>query len=187
MTARSLLRAARAVPVAMALAAAAAAPALDAQPVTASALKAAFLLNFTQFVEWTADVVQPNAPVVVCVVGDNAVAEALESTARGRAVTGHEISVRRLHSDGAIRSCQVLFVGTVEPRFSEVITGLKGATVFTVSDRERFANEGGMVELFLENGRMRFAVNVDALQRAHVRLSSRVLGLARIVRDGNVQ
>ena len=60
---------------------------------------------------------------------------------------------------------------------------VKGVFVFTVSDAARFAQTGGMVELFVENGRMRFAVNVDALERAHVRLSSRVLALAKIVRD----
>ena len=55
--------------------------------------------------------------------------------------------------------------------------------MLTVSDAARFAQTGGMVELFIEDGRMRFAVNVDALQRARVRLSSRVLALAKIVRD----
>ncbi len=55
--------------------------------------------------------------------------------------------------------------------------------MLTVSDATRFADTGGMVELFVEGGRMRFAVNVDALQRARIQLSSRVLALAKIVRD----
>jgi hypothetical protein len=58
--------------------------------------------------------------------------------------------------------------------------------VLTVSDAARFAETGGMVELFVEGDRMRFAVNVDALQRARVRLSSRMLGLAKIVKDAKL-
>jgi uncharacterized protein DUF4154 len=160
--------------------------AMQAQAVTASALKAAFLLNFAQFVEWTADVVPAGSPVVLCVVSDTAVAEALEATTKGRAVSGHELSVRRLPSDGSTRACQALFLSSDEPKLAEMIGAVKGAAIFTVSDRVGFANTGGMVELFLEHGRMRFAVNVDALERSHVRLSSRVLGLAKIVRDGDV-
>ena len=85
-------------------------------------------------------------------------------------------------------TCHVLYLaGGDLKRSTEVVGTLKGVFVLTVSDTARFAQTGGMVELFVEDGRMRFAVNVDALQRARVRLSSRVLTLAKIVRDGVVQ
>ncbi len=158
-----------------------------AEAVPASALKAAFLLHFAQFVEWPADALPSDAPIAVCVIGDDAVASAFETTARDRVVAAHALALRRLRAGDSTRSCQVLFVSGSEPRLAETIDAIKGAPVFTVSDKTRFANEGGMVELFLESGHMRFAVNVDAVQRSRVRVSSRVLGLAKIVRDGHVQ
>jgi hypothetical protein len=65
----------------------------------------------------------------------------------------------------------------------ELLQQLKGATVFTVGDEEPFAELGGVANFFVEGSRMRFAVNLQSAQRAHVQLSSRLLALAKIVKD----
>ena len=155
-----------------------------AQSLSAPEIKGGFLFNFAQFVEWPAEAVPAGDPLALCVVDDAAVSDALEQTIKGRTVAGHRLAVRRLKTGAPLPTCHVLYVaGSDLKRALDVVETVQGAVVLTVGDAARFAQTGGMVELFLEGGRMRFAVNVDALQRARVRLSSRVLGLARIVKD----
>ena len=114
------------------------------------------------------------------------VADALELTIKGRTVEGHGLTVKRLKAGAPLPVCHVLYLaGPDLKRALEVVVTVNELFVFTVSDAPRFAQTGGMVELFLDNGRMRFAVNLDALQRARIILSSRVLVLARIVRDAD--
>lgn len=155
-----------------------------AQSVSAPGLKAAYLFNFAQFVEWPADAVPAGAPLTVCIVDDGAVAGALEQTVKGRTVVGHALTVIRLAPVATLPTCHVIYLGGSDQKYSaDLLKALNGRLVLTVSDAPRFARSGGMVELFLEGGRMRIAVNTDALQRGKVRLSSRVLQLATIVRD----
>jgi hypothetical protein len=158
----------------------------SSQSSSAAGLKGAYLVNFTQFVEWPADAIPGGAPLALCVVNDSAVADALEQTIKGRTVNGHALILRRLKAGEPLPTCHVLYLaGSDLKRPADVIETLNGKLVLTVSDASRFSRTGGMVELFLEDGRMRFAVNVDALRRAQVILSSRVLGLARIVKDAD--
>jgi len=154
------------------------------QSVSAPGLKAGYLFTFTKFVEWPADVVPAGAPLSLCVVNDSAVAYLLAQTIRGRSVDGHSLTVRYVKPDTPLATCHVLYLtGSDRKRALDIVGNLEDELVLTVSDAAGFARTGGMVELFIEEGRMRFAVNVDALERAHVRLSSRVLALAKIVRD----
>jgi hypothetical protein len=161
------------------------APAAE-QSVSAPGLTAAFLFNFAQFVEWPAHIVPPGADLVLCVVDDATVAGALEQTIKGRTVLGHQPVVKYVKSGAPLADCHVLYLaGPDLKRALDAIGPVKGLCVFTVSDAGRFAETGGMVELIKDNGKMRFAVNMDALQRGGVRLSSRVLVLAKIVRDAD--
>jgi hypothetical protein len=158
------------------------------QSLAAPELKAAYLFNFMQFMEWPEDAVPAGAALTLCIVDDGAVAEALEQTIKGRTIEGHSLTVRVLKAGGPLPACQLLYLaGSDLKRSLEALATVKGAFALTVGDAERFSQTGGMVELFLEGGRMRFAVNTDAMQRARVRLSSRVLGLAKIVKDAKAQ
>ena len=151
----------------------------------APALTAGFLYNFAKFAEWP--VAAPSGAMTLCVLGDAAVADALDASVRGRTIDGREIAVVRVKPDG-LRACHVLYVSGVDPRRSQqIIDELKTAPVMTVSDRDRFAEGGGVAELFVEAGKMRFAINLDAAQRSGLRLSSRLLSLAKLVKDDHVQ
>ena len=165
---------------AIALLAAAAGSSRAADAATPSALKAAFLFNFAKFADWSG--VQPGVTLVLCVANDDQIGAALADSVRGQAITGHALEVRRLNSDNSLSECHLLFVPASDAR--QMLAKInKGAdTMLTVSDAPGFAQSGGMIELFQESGRMRFAVNVDTAQRAGVRLSSRLLDLAKIVR-----
>ena len=156
-----------------------------AQTATAPVLKAAFLLNLAKFVEWPADVVPAGGPITLCVSGDPAVAEPLADSVKGHTIEDHPLAVRRLAAnDGALRGCQLLYMSGLDaPRTAKLIESLAGVAIFTVSDLDRFAQTGGVAQLFVDGDRLRFAINVDAAQRARLRLSSKLLSLARIVRD----
>jgi hypothetical protein len=161
-----------------------AASAALAQSAPESALKAAFLYNFAKFAEWPADA--PSAdPLTVCVFGDSAIADALDQTVKGRTVDGRKTVVVRVKPEG-FRGCHVLYLAGLDTKHTQaVIDDLKGAPVLTVGDREQFAQSGGVAGLFVEQGRMRFAINVEAAQRGRLRISSRLLSLAKIVKDDN--
>jgi hypothetical protein len=150
-------------------------------------VKAAYLYNFAKFTDWQS--LDPSAPLVLCVLGDATIARALSDTVRGQNVGGHPLTVAGLTGNAPVRTCHVLFISrTATRQAAAALDGLKSLPVLTVSDGKDFAQSTGIVELFLDDGgRMRFAINTDAVSRAGLRLSSRLLGLARIVRDGHVQ
>ena len=147
-------------------------------------LKAAFLYNFVKFAEWPAEVVAPNSPLTLCVLGDEGVQSELEQSVKGHTVGGHSLNVIRITLDGALRSCHLLYVtGLDRRRLSELIARVKEAPVFTVSDFDAFASFGGVAQLFLENGKVRFAINPASALRARLRISSKLLTLAKLVKD----
>ena len=153
-----------------------------AQPIAASTLKAAFVVNFVKFTEWPTR--KPELPILLCVFGDEILSNALITVVGSQRVDNRAIQVMRLLPDGPVHNCQVLFVAEREPRrFAAKLSEAGPFPVLTVSDTEDAAENGAIVEFFLENDRLRFAVNVDAMDRSRVKVSSRLLTLARIVRD----
>jgi hypothetical protein len=179
MSIRPLIRVAAAAFVVLFAAGPARADERDAASITD--LKAAFVLNFVKFTEWPSALL--DSRITVCIAGDDDLAAALSatiSTQQGDV----PVMVTVVNADGPVNTCQVLFVGERNSRKAPLlIEQCAPLPVLTVGDSARFARGGGMIELFVESGRVRFAVNVDAVQRSHLRLSSRVLGLATIIRD----
>ena len=157
----------------------------DSDRVAAADLKAAFLLNFVTFTDWPGIV---DAATRVCVVDDPSVAEALSAAVRARTGSARSIVVDAIAPDAPMRECQVLFLGAANANHALAMLEQTAAVpTLTVSDVPHFAESGGMIGLFLAAGKMRFAVNVDAVQRGRLRLSSRLLSLAKIVKDTHAQ
>ena len=153
-----------------------------AQPIAASTLKAAFMLNFAKFAEWPAR--EPALPILVCVSASDEVADAMARTIKGQVIGGRALQVSQIVSAGSVRDCQMLFVADRDPRrLAAILEEASRFPVLTVSDIEQSSTNGVMVELFRENGRMRFAINIDAVGRSPVRISSQLLALAKITRD----
>jgi hypothetical protein len=156
---------------------------LDAQAVTQPALRAAFLYNFAKFTEWPPDGL-PSGPLTLCVVDDSAVEGALSELVGNSTINGRPVTISRNASGQRLRACNLLYLGEVNSeRAASILEELLGAPVLTVSNGSDFVRLGGIVGFFVEEGRMRFAINPDAAQRAGVRLSSRLLQLARIFKD----
>lgn len=148
------------------------------------AVKAGFLFNFARFTDWPPDQLPPAAPISVCVV-DPAVASALETLAGGKSIGQHPLRVTRARIDDSIKTCMILYVGKLDSKKEDqLIAILAGTSTLTVGDAEDFAVRGGMIGLFVDEGRMRFAVNRDAVQRTRLSLSSQLLNLAKLVKNG---
>jgi hypothetical protein len=157
-----------------------------ADPISEVAIKAAFLYNFAKFTEWPA--LASDAALTLCVVGDGRIAAALVDTVRNQRIGAHPIDARSIANDAPLQSCDVLFVSTSETRRAmAILDTLRTLPILTVSDGKDFSRSGGIIEFFVEGGHMRFAINTDAAGRSGLRLSSRLLGLAKIVRDDHVQ
>jgi hypothetical protein len=157
-----------------------------AQSATAPALKAAFLYNFAKFSEWPADALAPRQRLALCVVGDTAIADALGYTIAGHTIEGHELTVTVRTVNESAAGCHLLYVSASQvKRSAGLLQSAKGASVFTVSDSNGFAESGGVAQLIVENDRMRFAINIAAAQRVRLTISSKLLSLATIVKDSS--
>jgi hypothetical protein len=160
------------------------APFASAQTASAPALKAAFLYNFAKFSEWPGDALAPGQQLAMCVVGDASIADALSQTIKGRAIEGHELTVTVLKPDASASGCHLLYVSSSEiQRSAGLLLGARNAPVFTVSDADKFAESGGLAQLIVEHDRMRFAINIACARRGRLILSSKLLSLAKIVKD----
>lgn len=152
------------------------------QSVTAPVLTAAFIFSFAKFTTWPTDLLAPNQVLSLCVVGDEAVRDALEQTVEGRAIGAHKLSVRVLRSSDAVESCHLVYVNAAEFKRAEPqLRVAKAAPVLTVSDVVDFAESGGIAQLVQEGDRMRFTVNLAAARRARLILSSKLLKLAKVI------
>jgi len=155
-----------------------------AQDAAAATLKAAFLFNFARFAQWPADAVPSGAALVLCVLGDDQVATTLEGVTKGRPIDSHELVVKRVNADSMVKNCQMVYLSGLGAKQSATLTqSLIDTSALTVSDLPGFAQTGGIINFVVEDGRLRFVINAEAAARARLRLSSKLLSLATIVKD----
>jgi hypothetical protein len=156
-----------------------------AQNVTEPSLKAAFIYNFAKFTVWPPDALPLTGSFTACVIGDNSVFEALERAVRGRQVSGHGVAVQLVPPDASARGCHLLYLSGVAPgSVATILTAIRGMPILTISDLDNFARQGGIVQMFLENGRIRFDLNLDVARQSRLQISSRLLVLGAHVLDG---
>jgi hypothetical protein len=150
-------------------------------------VKLAFLYNFTKFVEWPSDSFRgPEAPLVICIVGNDPFSSSIEGELRSRNVGSHPIDVRTLRASDILSVCHMVFVPvTAEDQAAKVIRVLKGSSTLTVGETKGFAARGGMIDLMAEGNKLHFEVNLLAAERAGLKISAKMLALAKIVNDEN--
>jgi hypothetical protein len=150
-----------------------------AQDVTEPALKAAFIYNFISFTEWP-EPFPVSDPLVLCVVGDAAVGNALERVVKGRAFAGRRMTVSLVAASGPMRACRMLYLsGMTASQVGRLVAGLQDSPVLTISDVVGFTAAGGMMQFFFERGQLRFSVGLEAVKRSGLQMSSRLLVLAK--------
>jgi hypothetical protein len=146
-------------------------------------VKAAFLFHFAQFVDWPDGTFpEANSPLVYCTVGEDPFHGALEASLLGKQMGGHGFQVRHAKQISEIQGCHVLFIGDGEKRqLASVLANVKGSPVLTVGESERFVNDGGMIGFCLEENKIRFEINLESAEKAQLRISAKLLALAKIV------
>ena len=164
----------------------AAVPKLPAQAARASEyqVKAAFLFNFAQFVDWPAEAF-PNsdAPLVIGVLGDDPFGSFLDRLVVNERLRGRPFQVRRYESVDEIKTCHILFINRSAGNRPEVIlVGLSQRPILTVSDADGFAGNGGMIRFVTDRNRIRLQINLGAVDAAHLTISSKLLRVAEIIR-----
>lgn len=145
-------------------------------------LKAAFLYNFTKFVDWPPERFADNSsPIVIAVLGKNPFGDEMERLVKDRVVNGHPIQVRFIESADDIPSAHIIFVSARSERnFDESIFDHPG--VLTVGESSDFAERGGMIRFTLVGEKVRFEINQASSDKAGLKLSGQLLKLAMIVR-----
>ncbi len=146
-------------------------------------VKAAFLLNFTQFVSWPQTAfANSNAPLVIGVLGDDPFGTALEQTLGDESLQAHKISIKRSRHIEDLEDCQLLFVSNSEnARVGEILAKLGGRPALTVSDIAGFARHGGVINFYRADNKLRFEINPEAARQGGLQISSQLLELGKIV------
>lgn len=144
-------------------------------------VKAAFLLNFTKFIDWPPSAfASSDSPFAICVFGKDPFGRALDDIIQGEAVNNRGITVRRIDQAPGPQTCQVVFFGISGKEVPEILKSL-GSGVLSVADGDNFIREGGMIAFVIDNRRVRFDINQGAAEKAGLKLSSKLLTVARSV------
>ena len=147
-------------------------------------LKAAFVSRFPQFIEWPTSVWAAASDVRLCIAHPNPFGNDLNALVSGESLNGRAFSVQEVTAATGVAGCHVLFVGSRVQGSAAFLKAANGQPVLTVGDGDRFLEEGGIVRLRIVERRVRFDVSTANAQRAGLRLSSQLLGLALEVREG---
>jgi hypothetical protein len=148
-------------------------------------IKAGFIYNFANLVQWPANAfAQPDSPIVIGILGEDPFGTVLDRVLVGKRVNGRVFLVKRLKSVVDLKECHILFVSSSEiAHLAEAIHLVKGMPILTIGEIPGFAKRGGIINLVLEDNKVHFEVNVEAAKEAELTISSRLLALARIVQD----
>jgi len=147
-------------------------------------LKAAFLYNFAKFIEWPAQSFQEAGdPITICVLGQNPFGDILRQTVTGKPVGGRSFEIRLLPGASTFNGCHILFAAASQSkRFREIEPSIKTSPILTVGETPDFLNNGGMIGFKVEHGNVRLEINLGAADFAQIKISSKLLSLAEVVR-----
>lgn len=148
-------------------------------------VKAAFLFHFAEYAEWPSDAFpHGDSPLVIGVIGRGDPFNGdIEAIVHDKRVGGHPITVAHYPNAAALGTCHILFVCEDESPELDQIIQKAGNSTLTVADTDGFTDRGGLVRFFPENGKVHFEVNLDGLRHSRLKISSKLLKLAKIVHE----
>ncbi len=170
-------------------------------------VKAAFLVNFIKFVKWPETAFAgKDSPWVIGIVGDDPFGEYLDKIVKNKKILGRKITIRRLRPTCAktnrkgepprpsaeltdkLCACHVLFVGhTRVLQARNIIAAINGKPTLSVGQSRDFTIAGGIIRFYIENKKVRFAINPDTARAQQLRISSKLLRLAKLEKTGKPQ
>jgi hypothetical protein len=151
-------------------------------------VKAVFLFNFTQFVDWPPRAFpSPETPFVIGILGKDPFGAQLDEVVRGETVNHRPLLVERYHGVDEIGNCNMLFIGRTDlGSLPQILAALKGRSILTVSDGDGDAADarGVMIRLVTQSNRIRLRIDVGAAKAGNLTISSKLLRPAEIVGGG---
>jgi uncharacterized protein DUF4154 len=154
----------------------------QASPSKEYQVKAVFLFNFAQFVEWpSAAFGGAERPLVIGILGEDPFGPYLDATVRDETVANRPLEVQRYRRVDEIKTCHILFVSQSETnRLDQILTTLKDRSILIVGDGDDFVQRGGMIRLATSQNKIRLIVNVEAAKAANLTISSKLLRAAEL-------
>lgn len=146
-------------------------------------IKAAFLFNFAQFVDWPpAAFPNPDSPFRIGILGDDPFGPALDQTIQGETIHNRKLIIQRSQRAEDLKDCNLVFISRSEKgRMGEILPKFNAGVILTVSEVEGFTRRGGIINFYLEGNKVRFEINPAAAQREGLKISSQLLSLGKIV------
>lgn len=149
-------------------------------------VKAAFVFNFSKFVEWPPKTFSSeDAPITIGILGEDPFGMELEELVPNQIVGARKFVIRRSRDLENLETCHILFISRSEKNIiPKILQSLKGKSILTISDIEQFATNGGIICFIKQSNRIRFQINLEAAKSADLKISSKLLSLAKIVESG---
>ena len=149
-------------------------------------LKAVFLFNFTQFVEWPSNSFSTaQSPAVIGILGKDPFGNYLEETIAGETINKHPLVIQHFDNVDEITNCQILFINVSDKnKLQAILEKLKGKNILTISDINGFTKIGGMIRLYTRDDKINIQINLEATKSENLVVSSKLLKLAEIVKTG---
>lgn len=156
----------------------------QATQVTEDQLKAAFIYNFTKFVEWPKNSFpDAKSPLVIGVMGNSLFAAEVESAVKDRHVNGRGFVVQRVKSPESAQGLHLLFVEAEQAtHFDEMKEILKRNSVLTIGESDLFGKHGGIINFRFDGDKLRFEINLHSADEAGLKMNAQLLKLAMTVR-----
>jgi YfiR/HmsC-like len=147
------------------------------------AVKGAFLFKFGAFVEWPPSALpEPGAPFIIGILGEDPFGANLDQMVQNREVHGRPVVIKRYKRIEQARDAHILYISTSEKeRLQEIAASLSGTSILTVSDESRQA--GGIINFIIQENKVRFEIDAEAAERAGLKLSSKLLSLAKVIKN----
>jgi hypothetical protein len=143
-------------------------------------VKAVFLFNFTQFIEWPAETFNsPDEPFVIGIIGENPFGTYINETVSGEKYGTHPIVIKNYKKREDIGNCQMLYITSDEQEeVKNILASISQKNILTVNDLPGFTKNGGMVQFYIENNKIRLRINVERSKAAGLNISSKLLSVA---------
>lgn len=148
-------------------------------------IKAAFLYNFVNFIEWPSkSQADANRTIIIGIFDDDPFSSTLEQTIANKTINGRKIQIKKFKSYKNIKPCHILYVNPSEDNHLEkILDTVRDWHVLTVSEMDGFTRNGGIINFYMENKKVRFEINTDNAKKMGLRISSKLLKLAKIIRN----
>jgi hypothetical protein len=146
-------------------------------------VKAAFMYHFATFVEWPSSTFTDTKGYLrICILGNDPFGKSLDATFRTKKIDNHKFEIHRNPSKAELSHCHLLYLtASQSTQLRSFRKQLSKANVLTVGENDTFIRQGGMIKFFIENQKIRFAINPDAINQTNLKVSSKLLRLAKII------